>query len=508
MLRTVRYFLIVGILAALGAWLADNPGNVVVHWFGYQAQTSVGVLIITLVLMVAAAFALISLLRFIVHGSRGLAQRRAARRREKSAGELVRGFSAIAMGDAGAARRALQGAAGVRELAGLTRLLTAQLADLEHDPRAAEAAYRELLKDEATEFLGLRGLYDTAMSQGDREAALAFATRAFEMRPRAEWVAEQLFRIQTQSGSFDLARKTIASSRRSGTLTSDEARRREGVVAAAEAITADRKGDRDRAFELAQKSLVLSPGLVPMAVMAAREQAARGQLWAASGTIETAWRIHPHPDLSRAYSALKPGETPVQRARRLMGLAEFNPGHVESRLLVAAEALALGEVRRARRALRPALEDASARVLMLTSEISLKGGEGEAEAQAFRARAVMAPRDAQWSCRDCGRERAEWAPICDACGGFDTLVWGSEGRVAAFDLVSAPAEHEALDWRGDLAEAAAPRAPASPVPAATPPVPVADLDRSEEEIEIFVPPRQPDDPGPEEADSLVGGAYN
>jgi HemY protein len=518
MLRTIFYFLIIGVLAALSAWLADNPGSVVIQWFRYEIETSVGALGVVLVFLLAAGLVAVSFFRLLTKGSRHFQERLAKRKRAKSGAELVRGFTAIAMGDGESAKRALKAAAGVRELQGLTRLLTAQIAELEREPQAAERAYRELMKDPTTEFLGLRGLYDTAMGQGDREAALAFATRAFEMQPRAAWVAEQLFRIQTQSGAWDLARKTIASARRSGTLSGEDARRREGLLAAAEALSADAAGEREHAFELAQKSLALAPGLTPMAVFLAKEQLSRGQHWAASGTVETAWRLHPHPDLARTYASLKPGETPVQRARRLMGLAEFNPGHVESRLLVAGEALALGEVRRARRALRPAVDGGSARVLMLMSEIALKSGEGDAEAQAFRARAVTAPRDAQWTCRECGRERTDWALICDACGGFGTAIWGSEGAVAGVDLVTAPAEHEALDWRGDLAEAAIPAAETSHLRAgAAPPLAAplqvgataADLPPEPEgEIEIFVPPRQPDDPGPEETDSRAGSAYN
>jgi len=194
-----------------------------------------------------------------------------------------------------------------------------------------------------------------------------------------------------------------------------------------------------------------------------------------------------------------------------MGLAEFNPGHVESRLLVAAEALSLGEVRRARRALRPAVDSGSARVLMLMSEVALKGGEGEAEAQAFRTRAVNAPRDAQWRCSECGRERADWSLICDACGAFATTVWSSEGAVATVDVVAAPAEHEALDWRGDFSEKTATPAVGSQLqetPAATRENVEQEPPAEEPEIEIFVPQRQPDDPGPEDSESRQGSAYN
>lgn len=515
MLRTVLYFLVIGLLAALGAFLADHPGSVAISWFDWEIETSVGALAIALSLVLAAAFGVLALLRLLTTGARLAKEARDRRRRAKSSSELVRGFAAVAMGDAAEARRALKGASAAKELQGLARLLTAQIAEIEREPKSAEAAYRQLTKEPATEFLGLRGLYETAMRVGDRDAALAFATRAFELQPRAGWVAEQLFRIQTQQGAWDLARKTIATARRSGTLSAEEARRREGLIFAAEALEADAKGDRDRAFELAQKSLAQTPGLTVMAVWLAKEQAARGQNWAASATIESAWRVHPHPDLARAYAGLKPGETPVQRARRLMGLAEFNPGHVESRLLVASEALSLGEVRRARRALRPAVDSGSARVLMLMSDIALKGGEGEAEAQAFRARAVHAPRDAQWTCGECGRERADWTLICETCGAFGSAAWSSEGAVATVDLVSAPPEHEALDWRGGLSESTVASAPSSQTQeetaAATPKVPIAtgpDKRQEDLEAEIFVPQRQPDDPGPEDSELRPGSAYS
>lgn len=516
MLRTVFYFLLIGFLAAAGAFLADNPGSVAINWFDYEIETSVGALAIALGVILVAAFAALAFIRLLMTGARLAKEARDRRRRAKSSAELVRGFAAVAMGDAEEARRALKGASAAKELQGLAKLLTAQIAEVDREPKAAEAAYRQLAKDPATEFLGLRGLYETAMREGDREAALAFATRAFEMQPRAGWVAEQLFRIQTQQGAWDLARKTIASARRAATLTSDDARRREGLIFAAEALEADARGNRDKAFELAQKSLALAPGLTPMAAYLAKEQAARGQHWAAAGTIESAWRVHPHPDLARAYAGLKPGETPVQRARRLMGLAEFNPGHVESRLLVAGEALSLGEVRRARRALRPALDSGSARVLMLMSEVALKGGEGEAEAHAFRTRAVNAPRDAQWTCSECGRERTDWTLLCDSCGAFGTARWSSEGVVATVDLVAAPAEHEALDWRGDFSEATVATAPSShmqdePDGAAAPQKPAVTGPNTTPEdlaVEIFVPPRQPDDPGTEDSESRAGSAYS
>ncbi|MFZ1989041.1 MAG: heme biosynthesis HemY N-terminal domain-containing protein, partial [Alphaproteobacteria bacterium] len=437
MIRLFIYFFSVGLLAGLAAWFANNPGDVVIHWMGYEAQTSVGVLICGAAFLAVLAYFVIGTARLVWNSPAAFQRMRKARRRARRLGYLMRGFSAVAIGDAEGARKALRAAEGGDDLAGLKPLLIAQTAELVHDDKSAEAAYRDLIKRPDTEFLGLRGLYETAMRQGDRAAALAFVTRAFDARPRSPWLGEQLFRVQTQSSAWDLARKTITSMKRTGGLSSQAARRREGVIMAAEALAVDAAGDRELAITFAHKALSLAPGITPLVVMIARAQAAEGQVWRAAGMIESAWRVNPHPDLAAVYRTLKTGETDQQRARRMMGLAEFNPNHVESRLLVAQEALSIGEFRRARRALLPALDAGSARVLMLMAEIALRAGGGEAEAQAFRARAVGAPRDGRWVCSSCTHERDDWVAVCDKCGAFDTFQWGAQGSVAGSGLTVA-----------------------------------------------------------------------
>jgi len=496
MIRLFIYFFGVALLAGLAAWFANNPGDVVIHWMGYEAQTSVGVLLTGAALLAFIAYILIGISRAIWHSPAAFQRMRRARQRQRRLAFIMRGLSSVAIGDVDGARKALKSAEGADDLAGLRPLLRAQIAELARDDKAAEAAYRDLIRRADTEFLGLRGLYETAMRQGDRKAALAFVTRAFGARPRSAWLAEQLFRVQTQSAAWDLARNTITSLKKTGGVSSQGARRREGVILAAEALSAEAEGNKEQAMSLAQKALAYAPGITPLVVMLARENAAEGQVWKAAGLIEAAWRANPHPALAVIYRTLKTGETDQQRARRMMGLAEFNPNHVESRLLVAQEALSIGEFRRARRALRPALDsgEPSARVLMVMAEIALKSGGGDAEAQAFRARAVGAPRDARWICSACSHERPDWVPVCDKCGGFDTYTWGAQGSLSGSGLTVA-SSLPAIDWKEE----------AEPPPAKKPLIELPPAEATSEES--FELPPQPDDPGTEESGPPLLSSY-
>ena len=56
---------------------------------------------------------------------------------------------------------------------------------------------------------------------------------------------------------------------------------------------------------------------------------------------------------------------------------------------------------------------------------AIERGEGSAEAvvRGWMSRALTAPRGPQWCCDKCQAIHALWVPICENCGGFDTLGW-------------------------------------------------------------------------------------
>ncbi|MGB5949172.1 MAG: hypothetical protein WBG82_07615, partial [Parvibaculum sp.] len=60
MLRALYIFLIIAALSALAIWLADNPGDLVLHWRGYEVRTS---FVVGLGLMVLVAFLVLFIYR-------------------------------------------------------------------------------------------------------------------------------------------------------------------------------------------------------------------------------------------------------------------------------------------------------------------------------------------------------------------------------------------------------------------------------------------------------------
>lgn len=509
-MRRLFVFLLVAAAIAFGvAWIANRQGELTYVIDGYALTMSAGVAIGLALLFALLVIFLTRLSTVLMSGPGALGRWSSARRTRRGQDALSRGLVAAAAGDAAEARRQAKRAQGSLAGSPLGLLLTAQTAHLDGDDQGQRTAYRAMLEHPETEFLGLRGLFMEAMRRDDGEEAVKLAARAHALKPRAAWAANALFDLRSARGEWREAKDALENAQRAKLIEPDVARRRKAVLLTAEALDAEAQNP-DHALSLAVAALDLSPALAPAAALAARKLAAEGRAWRAQDVVEAAWAQNPHPDLAVAYAAIKPDETPQERAERLIGLAHLKRDHFESRMLEAEQAVTLANWSEARRVLAPLASGfASARVCTLMAEIEQGQRQDAAAAHGWLERAVRAPRDAEWCCESCGWSTPRWQAVCDRCGAFDTLSWtapatgklqtyapddfGDEGHGYGGDVIEAEAEHEA-------AKAVAP--PSAPPKPETPKK--GKLPEEEGGSGFVVLPRAPDDPGPDGGDFESG----
>ena len=423
MTRLVLILIAAGLIATGAAWLADNDGAATILIGGYEFSTSASVALV-LILMIAVILAFLLRLAFAVLGSTTKFGSWATQRRAKKFYQsLSHGLIAAAASDAAEAGVFARRSDRLLREQPLGLLLTAQASHLAGEDDKEDAAYRAMLNYPETEFLGLRGLFDLAMRHQDEEQALAHATRAYALRPKA-WAMNALFDLRVSRREWRQAIALVVQAARSKTLTADAGRRRRAVLLTAQALEAEHAGDA-AAQAYALEALALAPNVTPAALIAARHLTAQGRTWKAQDIIEAAWTQAPHHDLAEAYAAVRPDDDREAQANRLISLAELNPGHRESRVLLAEQLIALRQWDEAHKVLAPLADDVcSDRVCNLMAIIAV-GEQDVLMAQLWRSRAARAGRIADWRCLHCGAVAPEWAPVCPQCGRFDSLNWSA-----------------------------------------------------------------------------------
>lgn len=134
--------------------------------------------------------------------------------------------------------------------------------------------------------------------------------------------------------------------------------------------------------------------------------------------------MRPHPDVAAAYAEIVPDETPAARLRRFDALIKKNADHEETRLLKAELLLAAEDFPGARRALGDLAEKhPTVRTLSIMAAVERGEGADDSVVRGWLTRALSASRGPQWCCDKCHNVMQAWAPVCDSCGGFDTLTW-------------------------------------------------------------------------------------
>jgi HemY protein len=496
MIRALSLFLVIAAITAGALWIAGQEGAVTVEVPGTVYKVSLAVAIFLLIMTIGFCIFTYRFFAWLGLLPEKLAMWGQARRNKKGMAALTRGLVATAAGDIEDARRQSRKAMGLIGDPPLALLLAAQSAQLQGDEKEAEKQYTAMLKTPDLEFLGLRGLYMGAMRRDDRTKALEIATRAFALRPKAPWVVNALFDLQTGQHNWSLAGATLEAAGKAKLLDNGVTRRRRAVLRAAEALEADEAGDAAKALTFAQEAASIAPGLTAAALTAARLSANNGRTWKASGILEQAWAKEPHPAIARAYADLKPEETPRNRAVRLGGLAAQNPNHPESRILSASIALSSGDWQKAKDAIKDlASSFPSARVCTLMADIERHAGDDH-ESRGWAARAIKAPRDAVWVCASCARQYADWSAVCAGCGAFDTLAWlsGHADKISKLPDGLSGAQADTGDFGAVLYREAIKRDPTAAPP--RPPATRAESGTTVAEPQIFKPQAAPDDPGP------------
>lgn len=462
MIRTLWFLIRLAVFVAVAVWLADRPGRVSISWQDWQIDTSVGILLTVLFLVIVVAAWLYSGWRALRRAPGEMRRARRMQRIERGYEAINKGLVALAAGDFSRARAQARKANGLAPESPLALLLGAQVAQAEGDKIAAQRFYAAMLERDDTTFLALRGLAADAVRSGDADRALDLLAQARIAQPKAMWIPAARFEVLTRAGRWEEASRALVDAIKLKAIDAVTGKRYEAAILLERARAADAKGETETAAELALRARKVDPNLVAATVEVIRLYGIMKRVRKASKLSLRAWAHAPHPEIIHAYAALVPGESSLEKLRRIQTLAATNPDHAESHYAVAAAAVAArlwGIARDHLAVLAPnpaARPLPEARICRLMALVEREENTNLTAAQKWLEHAAEAPADKEWVCEECGTPTPAWAAVCAHCGAIASLGWQSRrttvlpGRLAAPSLlapmmVSGPAVAGSLD---------------------------------------------------------------
>jgi len=420
MYRIILFLVLIALAASGAAWVADQPGDVVMTWGGWRASPSMPTFVLLLGIVIVVAILAWTILLMLWRLPQRIKRSRRERRHARGRHAITQGLLAIGHGDSTAARQHAEVARRHAADDPLALLLHAQSAQLDGDREGARKAFHAMAEREDTRLLGLRGLFIEAQRADDPVAAVGIAEEALKLSPGSTWASHAVLGFRCAKGDWNGALSILDNNFASGLIDKPTYRRQRGVLLTARALELETV-DRDLSRDSVMEAIKLAPTLVPAAVLASKYQSEAHQIRRSMRIVETAWLAHPHPDLADAYAHVKLGDSARQRLVRVETLAAKAPGHLESALAVARAAIDASEFARAREVLAPFVAAPTQRVAMLMAEIERTEHGDSGRARAWTLRAVRALPDPVWTAD--GYVSTVWRPVSPVSGRLDAFQW-------------------------------------------------------------------------------------
>ena len=429
MIRLLTFILITAILVGCTVWFADNPGRMTVVWLGYRFDGSIGMVALALLALTAICVLIWRGWTIIANSPGWVGRLLGSRRRKKGQQALTMGLLELASGDVRQALKHTRAVDRYLEDDTLTRLLTAQAAELDGNNDAAKRQFEAMLEKPDSAFFGLRGLLQLSLKTNDREDALDYAERAHRLRPRNPAVIVTLFDLLLTSKRWDRALSLLVDAQKAEVFGEQELTRRRALLITAKAEDAIASGENAEAIKLLRKALNAAGDFTGAAVLLAGLYRDLKQETKARDVILQSWRTTPSAALGAIYLETLTGD-PLAQVKSVEKLAATNPDHVESQIILAEAALLADLWGMARSNLEKAMtRKTEARHYRLLADLELREKQDGAKARDLLVKASHANPDPDWRCGACGAETDRWVVSCPSCHSFGSVEWRSPLRV-------------------------------------------------------------------------------
>lgn len=436
MLKSLWYLCKILLVVGLVVFLATQPGLITVTWQDYTFRDiHLGAAAVVLFLIVMAAVYVAGLLHRLFSLPREYGRYRAEKQRTRGYQALVRSLTAAATGDYKQsyqqARRAQKYLPQNEE--GIPLLLQAHASKNQGSHDKTETAFAALLQNADTALLGIQGLMQKAMLQGDYVQALNLAKEVYAGQKKSYSLLRPIYDLEIRNRLWQDALATLDKAVSKQVIDKAEARRDKAAIFCLLGDQAKRDNRPEDAFKYYKKAVDAVPLFVPSVDRLARNWLERGQRLRALDLVKKTWIANPHPDLLPLWDMLVPTkgaekERGMTRYRWFEWVQEFHPESSFAILAMAKVAIEEGLWGEAKAALGRAEKiEPSAQLYRLWVMLEERTTNRTDVIRQWLDRAAVMPPPPAWTCRKTGRHFNYWVAVVEPEGFFNTVAWGNQG---------------------------------------------------------------------------------
>ena len=431
MLKSIWYLFKILVVVGAAVFLAVQPGTIQITWKEYTIRDlHLGAAALALFLVLLCVVFLSGILYRLMALPREVARLHRERRRTKGYKALVQSLTAAAADDHKAAYSLANRAQKLlpENESGIPLLLKAHAAKSRGQIDETDLAFRQLLGNADTALLGVHGLMQKAMIQGDYAQALKLARESRASMPRNAALIKPVYDLEIRNRLWPDALQTLETAVSRKVVSKAEAAQDKTALYCLLGDQAKVSGANHAAHGFYKKAYESAPEFAPAVDRFARSLMEQGHRLRALEVVKKAWKANPHPDMLPLWDMLVPQvekDRSQTRYRWFEWVQELQPDKDFAVLAMAKVAIEEGLWGEARAALMKAEKiSPSVQLYRLWVMLEERTGNKLDVIRQWMDRAASAPAPKSWTCQKTGRHFDNWVAVVEPEGFFNTVAWG------------------------------------------------------------------------------------
>ena len=423
MIKLILIFITLIASGYTAAFLNDEPGQIIIEWYGWFIESSVAAIILIALTTIIIVFYFFKLLYSLIKMPKNIKKKVIESRNKRGMSALYSGLSAIAMNEKDLAELYYKKTKNLIKDGPLKLLLEREIIEKKDKEPIQIAVLEKMLLHPETKLLALKNWINYSIKKDDKEKAFQLAKLIPIEKDTPKWFFEKIILLRVYENNWQNIIKIIKFMYKYKKINNREKKDLLGKIHYGKALHDQSKGNINPALKSISLSFRYDPEFSPAVATKASllfiKDKNKGLKYA-----ERVWGKAPSPDLLNFFLKIYKNYTPLQMLNYINEISIKNKSNNYSNYAICHLAIKAHAWPKAKNYLEKISKDNwTKNMYIMMSKIDDMGHGNLKMSKFWMKKSKSAMIDSSWGCMSCSYVSETWNLICPKCYSLNKMKW-------------------------------------------------------------------------------------
>ena len=423
MIKLFFLFLALSITGYIASFLSNNPGEIIIEWYGWLIKSSVSVIILITLISIIFIFYLIKAIVNLFKIPKRIKNKLIANKQKKGVSALHSGISALIMNEKDLAELHYRKTRSILNENPLKLVLELGISKSEKISNLKQSILDKMLSHPETRLLALKNSIDYSLKNNDIEKSAKLSELIPRNKDTPRWFYEKLLMVKVNQNNWQEVFTILKLMYKFGKITNKERMDLTGKLYYIQSQYNKSKSNTN----LSLKNITLSlkhitdfpPAIAAKANLLYQKDSIKGQKYA-----EELWKKVPNPDLLNFLLNINKNHTALKILNYISGISKNNKVDFYINVTIAQLAIEAQAWPKAKSFLEKIpKENWTKNTYIMMAKIERMGHGNIQMSNLWLKESENAENDLCWGCMMCSYTSEVWHFICPKCSSLNKMKW-------------------------------------------------------------------------------------